>query len=133
MTFAGTVFFYELIQVVAFQRVGFLREMLVGSEVVDPERFGPGVFLGGFRVQEQDVGFDASRVEDAGGESQQGVDVAGFQQVATDGFSGTSFEQDVVRDHDGTATVHFKQRFDVLDKVELLVLGGRPEVLPFIR
>ena len=69
MTFAGTVVFYKLVQVVSFQRVGFLREVLIGSEVIDPERLGPGVFLGGFRVQEQDVGFDASRVEDAGGKS----------------------------------------------------------------
>ena len=69
MTFAGTVVFYELVQVVSFQRVCFLREVLVRSEVVNPERFGPGVFLGGFRVEEQDVRFDTSRVEDPGGES----------------------------------------------------------------
>ena len=40
-----------------------MSEVLVGSEVVNSERFGPGVFLGGFGVEEQDIRFDASRVE----------------------------------------------------------------------
>ncbi len=41
MTFAGTVVFYESVQVVSFQRVGLLLEVFIGSEIVDPERFLP--------------------------------------------------------------------------------------------
>ncbi len=41
--------------------------MLVGSEVVDPEVFGPGLFAGCFAVEEEHVGFDALGVEDTGG------------------------------------------------------------------
>ncbi len=44
--------------------------MLVGAEVVDPEVFGPGYFAGFFALEEEDVGFDALGVEDAGGEAQ---------------------------------------------------------------
>jgi hypothetical protein len=60
----------EGVEVGALEGVGFEGEVFVGAEVVDPEGFGPGVRIGGFAVEEEDVGLDALGVEDAGGECQ---------------------------------------------------------------
>jgi hypothetical protein len=49
--------------------------MFVGAQVVNPELLGPRFFGGGFTIEEEDVGRDALRVEDAGGESQQSMNV----------------------------------------------------------
>jgi hypothetical protein len=59
---------YEIIQVLAAQRVGLQREVLVGAEVVDPQLLGPGLFAGDTAGKEQHVGLHALRVEDAGGQ-----------------------------------------------------------------
>ena len=53
--------------------------MFVGAEVVNPEFFGPGFFVGGgFAIEEEDVGFDSLGVEDAGGKAQEGDAVDEF-------------------------------------------------------
>ncbi len=64
--------------------------MFVGTQIVDPQLQIPRAartpgFLGGwFAVEEEDVGFKASpartalRIEDAGGQTQQSMDVALF-------------------------------------------------------
>ena len=97
--------------------------MHVGSEVVDPQLFGPRFFLSRLVLQEQHVGFDAlggseplhpiwdnfarshvpSRrqphvlgvhlAQDAGGQAEQSVDVALLEQVRADGLSGSSLEE----------------------------------------
>ncbi len=59
--------------------------------------------MSGLGVEEQDVGLHALRVEDTGRQSQQRVDVALLEQIAADGFAGSPFKQDIVRDDDGTA------------------------------
>ena len=46
-----------------------------------------------------------------------------------DGFSRPTFEEDVIGHHDRRAAMLLQQRFDVLDEVELLVGGRRPEVI----
>ena len=65
----------EVVQVSTAEGIGLQSEVLVGAQVVDPERFGPGCFAGGFAVEEDDVRFDALGVEDASGETQEGVNV----------------------------------------------------------
>ena len=56
-----------------------------------------------------------------------------FQQFAADGFAGTALEQHAAgHDHSGLAG-GFQQGTDVLDEIELLVRGGRPEVLAVVR
>jgi hypothetical protein len=73
------------------------------------------------------------RVEDAGGQPQERVYIELLQQVAPHGLARTAFEEDVVRHDDGRPSVHLQQRLDVLQEVELFVLGGRPEILPLVR
>ena len=38
--------------------------------------------------------------------------------------SGSALEEDVVGDHDRSSAVDFQQRLDVLDEIELFVLGA---------
>ena len=120
----------EVVEVGALDGVFFEGEMFVGTEVVNPEFFGPGAFVRSrFAIEEEDVGFDPLRVKDAGGKSQEGVDVGLFQQFAADGFAGAAFEEDVVGEDDGGASVHLEDGMDVLEKVELFVARAGPKVV----
>ena len=96
---------------------------------VDPERGGPRGFAGGFAVEEEDVGFDSLGVEEAGGKAEERVDVAALEEFAANGFAGSAFEEDVIRDDDGGSAIHLQKADDVLDEVELFVAGGGPEVV----
>ena len=58
--------------------------------------------------------------------------VALCQKVLADGFSGSALEEDVVGDDDRGSAIDPQQGLDVLDEVELFVLGAGPEVLPFV-
>ncbi len=58
------------------------------------------------------------------------MDVASLEQPAADGLARATFEQDVVGHDDGGPAVHRQDRVDVLHEVQLLVRGGRPEVVP---
>ena len=106
--------------------------MHVRPQVVDPQLRRPRLLLGGLGVEEQHVGLDALGVEDAGRQPQQRVHVALLEQVAPHRLAGPALEQHVVRHDDGTAAVDLEQRLDVLEKVQLLVLRRRPEVLPLV-
>ena len=125
----GIVAADEVVQVGAGEGVGLQREVLVGAEVVDPERLGPWRFAGRLAVEEEDVGLDALGVEDAGGQPQQGMDIAIVQEAFADGFAGAALEENVVGHNDGGAAVDLQQAADVLEEVELLVAGGGPEVV----
>src|ERR1035437_7262476 len=53
-------------------------------------------------------------VEDAGGQAQQGVDVAIVEEAFADGFAGAAFKQDVIGQDDGGAAIDLEQAADVL-------------------
>ena len=106
--------------------------MLVGAEVVDPEVFGPGLFAGFLALEEEDVGLHSLGVEDAGGEAQEGVDVAALEEFAADGFAGSAFEEDVVGEDDGGGAADLELADDVLEEVELFVRGGGPELVALV-
>lgn len=107
----------EVVEVGALQRIGFQGEVLVGAEVVDPKRLGPGSFAGGLAVEEEDVGLDALGVEDAGGQAEKGVHIAFVKEFAANGFAGSAFEEDVIGDDDGGASLDFQERLDVLEEI----------------
>ena len=123
MSFARAVALHELIEVFSLERVRFLCEVPVGSQVVDPQLRGPRLLLSGLGVEKQDVGLHTLSVEDAGRQTQKRVDVALLEQVAANGFSRSPFKQDVIGDDDRTAAIDLQQRFDVLQEVQLFVLG----------
>ena len=60
------------------------------------------------------------------------MNVALLEQVSPHRLAGPALEQHVVRHDDGTPAVDLQQRLDVLEEVQLLVLGRRPEVLPLV-
>ena len=62
----GVVAGDEVVEVGAFQLVFFQREMLVGAEIVDPQLFGPRLFLRRLAIEEEHVRLHALGVEDAG-------------------------------------------------------------------
>ena len=64
---SGVIDGFEVVEVLVGEGIGLEGEVLVGAEVVDPEVFGPGLFAGFLALEEEDVGFDALGVEDAGG------------------------------------------------------------------
>jgi len=49
--------------------------MFVGAQVVNPELLGPRFFGGRFAIEEKDIRLYSLGVEDAGRQTQQGVDV----------------------------------------------------------
>ena len=103
--------------------------MQVGAQIVDPELGRPRLFLRGFAVEEEDVGLHSLRIEDAGGQAQERVDVGLLEQGAPDGFAGAAFEEDVIRQHDRSAAVLLEDGEDVLEEVELFVARARPKVV----
>jgi len=66
VTGLGIVARDEVVEVAALERIFFEREVFVGAQIVNPELICPGFFSGRFAVEEEDVGLDALRVEDAG-------------------------------------------------------------------
>ena len=52
------------------------------------------------------------------------MDVTLLEQIRADGLSGSALEEDVVGDDDRSSAVDFQQRLDVLDEIELFVLGA---------
>src|SRR5947209_2138879 len=106
--------------------MGLEGEVLVRPQVVDPEGPGPRRLAGGLAFKEQDVSFDALRVENARRQTKERVDLTLVKQLPADRLAGAALEQDVVRDYDRRAAVRLQQRFDVLQEVELLVAGGGP-------
>ena len=123
---------FEVFEVFIGQRIRLEREVLVGAQVVDPEVLSPGLFVGGFALKEEHVGLHALGVEDAGGQAQQGVDVAALEEFAADGFTGSAFEEHVVGEDDSGGAADREFADDVLEEVELLVRGGGPEVVALV-
>ena len=99
----------------------------VGAQVVDPDF--PGVALVRLATgEEEHIGLHALGVEDAGGQAQDGVQVALVHQVGADLPAGVALEQHVVRHHHSGAAAGLEGAVDVLQKAELLVAGGEGEV-----
>ena len=129
MAVLGVVAGDEVVEVGALQLVFFQCEVLVGSEIVNPELFGPRLFLRRLAVEEQHVGLHALGVEDARRQAQQRVNVSLLEQLAANGLTRAAFKQHVIRHDDRRSAMLFEDREDVLEKVELLVAGRRPEVV----
>ncbi len=73
--------------------------------------------------------FTPLRVEDAGGQAQDGVQVALVHQVAADVAADVALEQHVVGQHHGGAATGLEATVDVLQEGELFVAGGVGKVI----
>ena len=119
----------EVVEVDAFECVFLEREMLVGAEIINPELCCPRFLSCGFAVEEEDVRLDALRVEDAGWQTQQRVNVCLFEEFTADGFTCAAFEENIIRNNNRGAAVLLQDREDMLEEIELLVAGARPEIV----
>jgi len=117
VTIVGIAAGNEIVELVGRQRIGFEGDVDIGAEVVDLELLGPGIGAGRLLIEEEDVGLDALGVEDAGGQAQQRVDVARFEELAANGLAGATLEEDVIGDDNGSAAVGRQQAVDVLHEV----------------
>ncbi len=99
----------------------------VGTEVIDPDFFGIAL-VGLATGEEEDVRLHALGVEDAGGEAEDGVEIALLHEVPPDVFAHAGLEEDIVREDDGGASASGEATVDVLDEAELLVAGREGEV-----
>ena len=80
----------EILKGLIRQWVLLQGEMDVGAEIVDPNLLRLPLRGGGPLVEEDDVGLDAGLIEDAGGQSQDGVQIGGVQQLLAHGFAGAA-------------------------------------------
>ena len=119
----------EIVEIRSLELVFFQREVLVGAEIVNPELFRPRLFLRRLSVEEKHIRLHALRVEDTGGQTQQRVHVGLLEQLAANGFPCSAFKQHVIRHDDRGPAVLLQDRENVLEEIELLVAGRRPEVV----
>ena len=76
------------------------------------------------------VGLDALRVKKACGQAKNSMHIALVQQLFANGLARTAFKQHVIGQHHCRTAMLLQQGFNVLHKVELLVAGGGPKVIP---
>lgn len=110
----------------------FQRKVNVGAKIVDPDglrlRFGAGRTL----VEENDVGLYTRLIEDARGETEDRVQIAGSEQLLPNDLASAALKEHVVRDDHSGLACRFQDRIDVLNEIELLVAAGGPEILTVI-
>jgi hypothetical protein len=95
----------------------FQSEVLICTRVVDPELFCPWLFACWFPVEEQHVRLYTLGVKDAGGQTEQRVNVPLFQQLPANGLASAAFEQDVVGDDDGGPAMLLEDGEYVLEEI----------------
>jgi hypothetical protein len=110
-------------EVVAAERRALAELGHVGAHVVDPHFLGVAL-VGLATGEEQHIGLDALGVEDAGGQAQDGVQVALVHQVAANVGADVAFEEHVVGQHHGGAATGLEAAVDVLQEANCLLLVG---------
>ena len=119
----------EILQVCICHGMLLEREMHVGTEIVDPDIMGLHLWAGWSLVKEEYVRFYAWLVENARRQAQDRVQLGGLQELLANDFTGTGFEQHIVRQNHRRPAGCLQDGIDVLNEIELLVGGGYPEIL----
>ena len=110
----------------------FQSKVQIGPQIVEPDFLGLPLRAGGALIKEDHICLDAGLVEDSGGQSENGVEVAGLQQLLPDSLPGSALKEHIVRHHHRRLSGGFQKGVDVLEEVELLVGAGGPEILPVV-
>ena len=114
---------HEVVKMVAQHGLGGKGVLDACAIVVEPH-----VFCGLALLEEEHVGLDALGIEDACGQAENGVQIEVLQQLLADGFTSIALKQHVVWQHHSSTTRIFQQHHDMLQEVELVVLGLDKEV-----
>jgi hypothetical protein len=72
----------EIVQISAFEGILLEREVLVRAQIVNPEFLCPGLFLGGFAIEEEDIRFNALGVPEARSKDQSPVSLRSQDKVS---------------------------------------------------
>ena len=110
----------------------FQREMDVGAEVVHPHLFRLPLRAGGALVKENHVCLDARLIENPSGQAQDRVQIGSLQELPAHRLASPALEEHVVRYDHRRFAPGVQERVDVLDKIQLLVGAGGPEVGPVV-
>ena len=132
MTIGGVVAGNEVFQVSVGHGMLLQGKVNVGSEIVDPDLLGLHLGVCGLLVKENHVSLDTGLIEDTRRQTENGMQIRGLQQLLTHCLTGTALKQDVIGDNDGRFARGLHDGVDVLNKVELLVGAGRPEILAVV-
>ena len=108
------------------------REMDVGAEVVHPHLFRLPLRAGGALVKENHVCLDARLIENPSGQAQDRVQIGSLQELPAHRLASPALEEHVVRYDHRRFAPDVQERVDVLDKIQLLVGAGGPEVGPVV-
>lgn len=122
----------EVFQILIGHWVLFQGKVQIGPQIVEPDFLGLPLRAGGALIKEDYICLDAGLVEDSGGQSENGVEVAGLQQLLPDSLPGSALKEHIVRHHHRRLSGGFQKGVDVLEEVELLVGAGGPEILPVV-
>lgn len=98
----------KIIKIRPFERVGTQRKVDICAQVVDPELPGVRIGTGLPLVKKEDVRFDPLSVEEASGQTQEGMDITLGEQVAANGLAHTTLEEDVVGNNDRRPPIFFE-------------------------
>ena len=109
-----------------FQRGGLAKAGHIGAQVIEPNLFGVAL-IALAPGEEQHIGLDALSVENTGGQTEDGVQITLVHQVTADLLAVAVGKEHIVRQHHGSPglVIGFQAAVDVLEKVELLVAGGK--------
>ena len=119
--------FFKGFEFFAGEGGSFAEGRHIGAEVIDPDALGIGLFAASTR-EEEDVGFDALGVKDAGGEAKDGVKVTLLHEIIADIATGIVFKEDVIGEDDSGASVGLEVAVDMLEEGKLFVCGGVGEI-----
>ena len=122
----------EILQILIGHGILLQREMNVGTEIINPHGLCLRFRTGGTLVKEDDTCLDTCIVENAGGQTENGMEVCGPEQFLADDFTGAAFKQDIIRNDNSGLAGSFQNGVDVLHEIELLVAAGGPGILPII-
>ena len=94
----------------------------IGPQVIEPDLFGIAL-VGSATGEEQHIGLDTLGIENAGGKTENRMQITLIHQVNTDALTVTVSEEDIIRQHHSSTcfAVGLQAAVDMLQEVQLLI------------
>lgn len=115
----GMIAGYEILQIPFGQGILLQGEVDVGTEVVNPDLFRLHFRAGRTFVEGEHICLDTGLVEDTGGQTEDGVQIGGFQKLFADDFPCAALKKHIVRQNHSSLSGGFQNGF-VLNDVAVL-------------
>ena len=118
----------KIIKVALLHRILLQREVDICPEIIDPYLPCLAFRAGGTLVKEDHIRLHALFIKDTSGQTKDCMKIRILQKLLPYGFTSSSFEEHVIRHNHGSLSGRIQDRVNVLNKVQLLVGAGRPEL-----